>query len=92
MLKLIAFCFVFAVSFNLMIQQGEILSFWGAILNKIPEYLSKPLGSCVKCFGGQLAFWSYLFINVNEYVLYEHIFITCCVIILGYIWQEKINK
>ena len=29
--------------------RGELFSFWGLLLSKMPTYLAKPLGSCVYC-------------------------------------------
>jgi len=45
-----------------LIQEGELLQFYGSFLNKIEnDNIRKPLGGCLQCFSGQLALWSGLF-------------------------------
>lgn len=53
-----AFAYVFT---NILIQPGEILGFFGNWINRLPDYLRKPLGGCEACFAGQLALWFGLF-------------------------------
>ena len=45
------------IGFNDIIQRGEILEHYGRIIERLPEWLSKPLGACPECFAGQMALW-----------------------------------
>lgn len=60
-------------------EPGEIFAFYQRWINKLPEYLWKPLGGCFKCFAGQVAFWYFIFFK--EYDLIEHLFFVSAVIL-----------
>ena len=67
---IVAWVFVF-----ILIDTGMIFEKWWVVLNKLPQWLSKPLGSCEYCFAGQLALWVYLIqrLIVGSYNVFEHI-------------------
>ena len=52
---IVAWVFVF-----ILMDSGMIFERWWLVLNKLPMWLSKPLGACEYCFAGQLALWYYL--------------------------------
>ena len=53
---------VFAVIFScLLIEEGQIFSFYGRLLGKLPDWIGSPLGLCVYCFGGQIALWYFIY-------------------------------
>ena len=87
MIDVIIFATFTAIATNIIMQPGEILHFWSRILNKLPEQAAKPLGECVKCFGGQLAFWGYIFF-IPKYDIIQHTITVTTTIILGYLWQN----
>lgn len=70
-------------------QPGEIFSFYYNWIDKLPDYLFKPLGGCAKCFTGQLAFWSYIFLF--DYNLFYHILFTLSAVTIAYILNQLIN-
>jgi hypothetical protein len=61
----------------ILIDEGMIFGKWWNVLNKLPSWLSKPLGACEYCFSGQLAFWYYLYGYLHSYSLLAHIAFTC---------------
>ena len=88
---LAVFAWVFC---NILIEPGMILDKWWLVLNKLPEWLSKPFGACVYCFGGQLALWGYPILHHSSYGLIEHIMyiigtIFIIRIINRIIWQQN---
>ena len=52
---IIAWVFVYVL-----MDSGMIFEKWWLVLNKLPVWLSRPLGGCEYCFAGQLALWYYL--------------------------------
>ena len=56
---------------RILIEPGMIFGGWWQILNRLPEWLSKPLGACEYCFGGQLALWYFIF--SFDYSIVHHI-------------------
>lgn len=59
----------------ILMEEGMIFSKWWNVLNKLPNWLAKPLGSCEYCFAGQLALWVYLYQSLlsGSYNLLTHI-------------------
>ena len=63
-----------AWAFTNILMDGEmIFGWWYKILNKLPEWLAKPLGKCEYCLSGQMAFWFYLYEYWNDYDFFQHI-------------------
>ena len=53
---------VFVVVFScLLIDEGQIFSFYGRLLDRLPEWLGHPLGRCAYCLGGQIALWYFVY-------------------------------
>ena len=67
---IVAWVFVF-----ILIDTGMIFEKWWVVLNKLPQWLSKPLGSCEYCFTGQLGLWYYLYYaySTGAYNVFYHI-------------------
>lgn len=70
-------------------QPGEILSFYWNLIDKLPDWLNKPLGGCSKCFTGQLAFWLYIYLY--DYNLVYHLLFTLSAITIAYIVDLTLN-
>jgi len=70
-----AICFaIFAWTFSMILIDGDmIFSRWWEVLNRLPMWLSKPLGACEYCFAGQSALWGYIIIHHSQYNVLEHI-------------------
>jgi len=75
---IVAWVFVF-----ILMDSGMIFERWWLVLNKLPMWLSKPLGACEYCFAGQLALWYYLIheLLVGSYnALYHIAFISVAIL------------
>jgi len=57
----------------ILIDEGMIFGKWYDLLNKLPDWIAKPLGKCEYCLSGQLALWYYLFYAWWDYNLFWHI-------------------
>lgn len=90
LLTVIIFSISVSIAINIMARNGEVLHFYGKFLASLPSVFAKPLGECVKCFSGQLAFWSYIFI-VSKYNIVEHLTTVSISIIIGYLWQNYVK-
>lgn len=55
-LKISLICFMFCA----MGQEGMIFAWYQQLINRLPDWLCKPLGGCYKCFTGQVMFWYYI--------------------------------
>lgn len=54
--------------------EGMIFSWYQQLIADLPEWISKPIGSCYKCFTGQVMFWFYLITYFESYNLIDHLF------------------
>ena len=45
---------------NVFSQTDMIFSWYYQLIEKLPFWISKPLGTCDLCFAGQIAFWVFL--------------------------------
>jgi len=61
---------------RILIDPDMIFGWWNNVLNKIPDWLAKPLGKCEYCLAGQLSFWYYLIYFFNDYDVANHIVYT----------------
>lgn len=58
-------------------------------------WLSQPLGTCVHCVSGQMAFWYYLYIHFAQgikYSIVEHIFVVSLSIFMVDIYTRWIRN
>ena len=54
----IGLCASFAgIGFAAICESGEILGWYGDLIDRLPKSLGKPLGLCSKCVSGQFGFW-----------------------------------
>ena len=60
---------------HILIDGEMIFEKWWLVLNRLPIWISKPLGACEYCLSGQLALWYYLYTSwlVGSYNALEHI-------------------
>lgn len=70
-----------------------------ALHGKGPHWIFMIIIFCEKCFGGQFAFWFFLYYEWNNYVhdfylllLFQHIFFTLFTIMLSSIFKHKYIK
>ena len=101
-LELLVCSLLIAVVANVVVhtlmEEDMVLSWYKNLLDKYSfdreggytwfYYLSKPLGGCDVCFGGQLALLFYFFCNDYNFVI--HIFFICLTIKLIE-WLRKRN-
>ena len=73
-------------------EPGNIFAWYQKLINRLPEWLQKPLGGCVKCLSGQVGFWYYLFSHLDNYKLIDHLFFASSTIflsvIIDFIWDN----
>lgn len=72
-IKIAIFAWVFSC---ILIDNGMIFERWWDVLNKLPEYIKKPLGACEYCLAGQIALWYYIveYVHCGAYIGFiEHI-------------------
>ena len=55
------------------------------------EWLLKPLGDCVYCFGGQVALWGFLLINKGGYDWLTHALFVSTTIFIIHIYCKVWN-
>lgn len=46
--------------FSFLGEPDEIFARYRRLIMKLPDWLNKPLGSCHRCFTGQVMLWFYL--------------------------------
>ena len=83
----------FVVSVLLM-EQGQILSWYDDWLDSVEEFmpwLSHPLGKCERCFTGQLAFWFYFGTNYAALNPIKLVIFTSFSIFFVYLIKEFTN-
>jgi hypothetical protein len=67
---------------------GMIFAWYQRLIYRLPEYLSNPLGSCHKCFTGQVCFWYYLITYFHSYNLIDHLFFVSLGIFLSLLYDN----
>ena len=72
---------------GILLQPGELLGRLGDLIDRLPQWLAKPLGMCSKCFAGQLALWSYPF-YADNYRIDLHIVSVCWAVFAVYFIQK----
>ena len=83
MLKEILQVAVIAYVFILLTEEKMIFGWYGRLIERIMyDWLYKPLGGCLACFGGQVAFWYYLIKHFVSYNLFDHIWFVSAVILI----------
>ena len=75
---------IIAYVFILLTEDKMIFAWYGRLIERIKsDWLYKPLGGCLACFGGQVAFWYYLIKHFVSYNLFDHIwFISATILIV----------
>ena len=77
---------IIASVFSFLGDEDMIFSWYRKLIMKLPNWLSRPLGSCNLCITGQACFWYYLFTTTN-YNLIEHLFFASAGIFLSSIYS-----
>jgi len=82
-ISLIAYMFVY-------LGQPEYIFCWyQKLIDRLPDWLWKPLGGCYKCFAGQCMFWYYIiFLTGEGYDFFEHLFYVSAAIVLASIYDK----
>ena len=70
-------CFVWV---NILMQPGNIFNCYNKLIEKVPEWLYKPLGGCDYCFTGQVALWYFLFYYGFDFLIIPYILISIFII------------
>lgn len=68
-------------------QDEDMIFHWYQVLiKKLPSYLAMPLGSCYKCFTGQVCFWYFIF--MKHFDIVELLFFVSAGIFIAMIYQR----
>lgn len=72
-------------------SKGMIFSPYRRLIDRLPDWLSWPLGKCFKCFTGQAMFWYYIFTKAwdganTDFI--ELVFFISAGIIASMIWDK----
>ena len=91
MLDILKISVVAYVIFILM-SPDMIFSFYARLIDRIKwDWLYKPLGGCLICFSGQIAFWYFLFTHLQSYNFFDHIVFVSAVILIVMIFDKLID-
>lgn len=69
-------------------QKGMIFEWYQDLINRLPEWLCRPLGGCSICFSGQFGLWYYLFYRFETYNFIEHLFFISATIFCSMIYRK----
>jgi len=73
---MLRYSFLFSLSawvfVNMLQDEGMIFAWYGRWLERVPEWLSHPLGKCDICMAGQFGLWGYFL--VGDYHVLNHLF------------------
>lgn len=76
MLEFFIISFLFSLTawvfVNMLQDEGMVFEWYGKQLDKLPEWMAHPLGSCDVCMAGQFGLWGYFL--VGDYHLLYHLF------------------
>jgi hypothetical protein len=61
-----------AVWGEILTAPGFIFDWYIRLIDKLPDYVKKPIGWCHYCFAGQIALFAYLYI-CGDYNIFLHI-------------------
>ena len=65
---------VFAWIFIDVLEDEDMILYpWYRLIKRFPDWVSKPLGACEYCFGGQVAMWYYIYAYHASYSLISHV-------------------
>ena len=56
-LKISLICYMFCA----LGAEGKIFHWYRMLIDRLPEWLCRPLGACYMCFTGQVMLWYFLF-------------------------------
>ena len=91
MLKEIIIISIICYVIFVLTQPEMIFHFYWKLIDKLPDWLYKPLGGCLVCFSGQVSFWFFLITHFKTYNPFYHIFFVCAVIFAVLIYDKLID-
>lgn len=74
MILIAIFAFVFC---NILTDPDMIFGWYYNLIQKLPKWLSKPLGACEYCFVGQLSLWYY---TIKYFWYFDILELLSCVV------------
>jgi hypothetical protein len=90
-IKISIICYIFYI----LGESGMIFNFWQRWIEKLPQWLYKPLGGCYKCLTGQAILHYYWITHLHNYNIVDQLFYPSfgilITIILNYFY-EKFEK
>jgi len=83
---------IICFAFYILGEPGMIFDWYQKLINRLPEYLWKPLGGCYKCFTGQVLMHYYWITHLHNYNIIDQLFYPSCgiliVITLNYLYER----
>ena len=79
--KISLICFMFIM----LGEPGMIFASYQRFIDRLPEWLNKPLGGCVYCFTGQVSLW--YFVITEPFNIIELLFFVSLSIFLTSIYE-----
>ena len=67
-------------------QEGMIFAWYQQLINRLPEWLSKPLGGCYKCMTGQMMLW--YFVITKPFNIIELLFFVSAGILSSMVYNK----
>jgi hypothetical protein len=67
-------------------SEGMIFAWYQRLINRLPDWLCKPLGGCYKCFTGQVMLW--YFILFKQFNIIELLFFVSAGILCSMIYNK----
>lgn len=77
---------------EILTQPGEAFNWLFKYIDRLPLWLSKPLGGCAKCVTGQIALWTFIYHYHTDYSLFWHIYFVSLSILITWITQKLTER
>lgn len=85
-LKIVLYCSIIAVAYQILIRPGELLQLWARFVNLgIKNTMLQKLLLCPYCFGGQIALWSSLACFIKGYGVEVFLSVPCTIVIVYFV-------
>jgi hypothetical protein len=78
-----------AFMFTALGEPGMIFAPYQKVINKLPEWIAKPLGSCSYCFTGQVSLW--YFVITKPFNIIDLLFFVSLSVFLVSIYERIWN-
>ncbi len=85
----VAVVVVSAYTFTNILAQPEMIFGWYAdLIDRLPNWIAKPLGKCDLCLSGQLALWGYVVAFYDTYSVVVHYLVVLFSIFFLHVFKK----